>query len=227
MGIFGLFFNSLKGQTIKNEKIENLLCEEIIDGIPFGYKNSWFVFKNLDFELIKSKLNTELQYLSTVSFEEGLKQGWGGYFALLKPINNYTILISSNGGNFLETAKKLSKELGTIEYYMTHRGSNIIAISRFEYGLTKREFVVTGDSGVITNEGIPTEIEIKIAEKEKEIILNNARQEDIEYYKKQELLSFLGDEENLMEIAENWSINPSKLDKYKVHNCVEIYDLKK
>jgi hypothetical protein len=227
MGLFDFFKKQVKNVESKNEKSHISKCDEIIEGIPFGYKNSWFVFKNPDFNAIQKRLKNELDYISTLDFEKGLKEGWGGYFALLRPINQFTILISSNGGNFLEIAKEISKELGIIEYYMTHRSSNLIALTRFEFGITKREFVVSGDSGVITNEGTPTEIEIKIAERERMLSIKEANKDDVEFYKKQELLSFLGDEEHLMEIAENWSINPSKLNDYKVNNCVEIFDLKK
>lgn len=184
------------------------------------------MFKNLNFNLIKEFLHNELVYHSTVNFENGLKEGWGGNFALLRPINHFTILISSNGGNFLEIAKKISKELGIIEYYITNRSSNLIGLSRFEFGNTTREFIVTGDSGIITNEGVPTAIELKIAEREQKEILENSG-DNFNFYSGKEMLSFLGDEEHLMEIAENWSINPAKLDEVEVFNCVEIFKLKK
>ncbi len=229
MGLFDFFKKRDKKIEIiepRSEKPEISICDEIIDGIPFGYKNSWFVFKNADYDRIRIILKNKLNYLATVNFENGLKEGWGGNFALLRPINGLTLLISSNGGNFLDIAKEISIDLGIIEYYMTHRSSNIIALTRFEFGVIEREFVVTGDSGVIVNEGKPTEIELEIAEREKKSAIKEANQEDIEFYNQQELLSFLGDEQHLMEIAENWSINPSKLNEYKVINCMEIYDLK-
>ncbi len=233
MKIFNIFKSKKPEPTLQvsNKNLNEAdvdLCNEIIKGIPFGYKNSWFVFKNENFNLIREALSTELDYKSTVNFETGIREGWGGNFALLKPINGLTILISSNGFNFLKTAQKISINLGQIEFYATHRSNDFLMISRFDNGLISRQLQVSGDDGVIENIGEVTEIELMIAERTKrEHIQRCSNDKKLEYIKSKEILSFLGDDEHLMEISENWSINPSKLNEFEVRNCAEIFDLKK
>ena len=62
MGLFDFFKKRDKKIEIiepRSEKPEISICDEIIDGIPFGYKNSWFVFKNADYDRIRIILKNE------------------------------------------------------------------------------------------------------------------------------------------------------------------------
>jgi len=225
MGIFDFLKTDKKTKTILTET--NTFCDELVDGIPFGYKNAWFVFKNTNFNKVKNAINRHLKYEKTVTLEEGIKLGYDGYFALMRPINELIFFVSSAGFNFIDIAKELSVELGEITFYATHRSNDFLMLNKFENGELIRDFQVSGDDGVIKNIGNPTEIEIKIAQQEKENRLNSDLvQNDNEmkiYLESQELLSFLGNEETLMNIAEVWTMNPTKMNEHKLNNCIEIY----
>lgn len=49
----------------------------------------------------------------------------------------------------------------------------------------------------------------------------------LEYYSNRDALCFLGDEDNLMEIAGNWSLNPQLLEAIEIENVCFIFKRKK
>jgi hypothetical protein len=224
MGLFDFLKIDKQTKTIQTET--ETFCNELVDGIPFGYKNAWFVFKNNDFNKVKKALRSHLKYQKTVSLEEGIKLGYDGYFALMRPVNEFVFLISSDGFRFIDKVKELSDELGEITFYATHRSNDFLMLNKFENGELTRGFQIS-DDGIIQNIGIPTEIATTIAERERENSLKSSfLQNDEEmrlHIEQQELLSFLRNEETLMEIAEVWTINPTKLNQHKINHCIEIY----
>ena len=114
MGLFDFLKRNKQIKTIQAET--NTFCDELVDGIPFGYKNSWFVFKNNDFDKVKNALRQHLKYEKTVTLEEGIRLGYGGYFALMRPVNEFIFLISSDGFRIIDKAKELSGVLGEVTF---------------------------------------------------------------------------------------------------------------
>lgn len=198
----------------KDSKSQQNLKREKIKGIPFGYKNCWFAFRTTDFDGVYKVLKKYLVEIKRTELQTGLKEGWDGNWCLLRPIDGYILLISSNGFSLKEKAIELSEQLGEIHFYSTHRSSNFLACSKFINGRVIRDFAIS-DGEIQKNEGQPTKIELQIASGYK----------TSDAIDSSELLSSLGDEEDLMKISGDWSINPSKLDEYEVDNDCIILDL--
>lgn len=199
-----------------------------IKGIPFGYKNSWFAFKTENFNDVRSILLKYFRFVKIDTLENGLKSGWNGDWCLLRPINGFILFISSEGGDFREQAKSISEKLGEIHFYSTHRSSNYMVCTKFINGKTHRDFSIS-DGEINLNIGNPTEIELIVANREKQLSIERSKHNAslLDYKIERDPLTFLGDENNLMEISGNWSLNPALLNEVEVENECEVFKLKK
>jgi hypothetical protein len=190
---------------------------------PFGFRNMWFAIKTNDFESVKKKLSEILDDATETDLTSGLKEAWNGSFCLIKPINGWTLLVSSSGYNLRESLKKMSTDFQEIQFFATHGSSNYLVCSKFINGEVIRDFS-TGDSAINFNVGTPTVIEIEVAESEK---LNQTKNEKnagmIEFHRTREILEYLGDPAGLMQIAGSWSIDPSNLNNYEIEDYAIVY----
>ena len=189
----------------------------------FGSKNAWLAIKSTNRKLVINSLAKIFEVDSTINWEEGVKKGYYGDFFLTPGIDGWIFLVSSELFQILNDLQDLSKELGDVQFYATHRGNNYIEIRRY---LDGREIRVLkcSDGELIKESGDPSSIELSIAKGELEESLEDVKddKELYEYYQTRPLLSYLGSEKHVFLIAENWSLNPQKLNEYDSDELGEI-----
>lgn len=223
MGIFDRLFN--KNKTEDKNIINFNLDSNKITGIEFGFKCSWFAIKSENIEKAWNEIKSDFNFKSITDFHSGLKFGYDGGYALTKPINGWCLLICSYGESYLEKIK--TKNFKEVHFYSTHRSCDFVRITKIVDKVVIRDFS-TSDGVVLKSEGKPTEIEKVFGEKGRQYILEGERDEEmIKYNSERNFEELLGDEEGLLEIAENWSINPGKLNEIKVDDFILALDLKK
>jgi len=193
-------------------------------GTAFGYKCAWFAIKSNDIEEVWNELKPDFDLISFSNFENGVKHGYGGRFTLTKAINNWCLLISTDAERYLEKMKH--KNFEEVHLYATHRVSDYIHIVKIENKTVVRDLSVS-DGEVNKSEGTPTDIEKIWAEKRRSDNLEGEHDEDvIKLNSERTFEEFFGDEEGIMEIAGNWSINPQDLKDLIVDDFSLQLDLK-
>ncbi len=213
MGLFDRLFNKKVPKKVEKQ-IDFTTESNKISGIEFGFKCSWFAIKSNDIEKVWNELKSDFDVKSITNFKSGLEYGYNGGYSLIKPINNWCLLICAYGEPYLEKIK--SKNFEEVHFYSTHRSSDFVHITKIVNKIVERDFS-TSDGEVLKSEGEPTDIEKIIGEKGRKYILEGERDEEmIKYNTERNFEEFLGDEEGLLKIAENWSINPGKLNEITI-----------
>ena len=195
-----------------------------IKGTKFGWKNCWFVFKTDDFNKVRETISKYLKYSNNVNFAEGVKEGWDGNWSLFKSIEDNIILLSSSGNILFDKIEILSEIFNEVHFYSSHSSSNYLKFSMAKNGQITRNFSVSDDE-IIENVGDATKIEIETASLHKQEQLNMYKDnpEMTSYINKRELLSFLGEFEDIIKISEVFSVNTYTLDKKEVENYADIF----
>lgn len=200
---------------LKTKNIQFVESSLIDEPVSFGCKNLWFAVKAKNKEEIADLL--ELKILGKSNWENGIKQAKDNRIFISPEVNGWT-LISGNG--FLtwlyndsvdvSILNKLSTKYGEAQYFFTHRVSEYHVWAKSLNGNLERYYSYIGERGEnLRIEGEPTEIE-------KGMNLINTFSEEAKnekYFDDEKLI--IPDEILVMKIAENWSINPTELEKYK------------
>ncbi|KAF2334760.1 hypothetical protein [Flavobacterium ginsenosidimutans] len=189
-----------KQEVLFDESDNNL---EIDNAIDFGYKMQWFAVKTDNKKRIAEIL--KLQKVSNCNWELGIQKAYNNSIFITPQIGKWTLVC---GNNFSYNTEKqilleLSKEFGEAQYFATHRVSDYHSWMKAIDGKLIRLFTYSGEyeNGYIM-EGEPTEIEKKY------IVQQSSTENDADYIDSI-------NEQILMQIAENWSINPTKLSQRK------------
>lgn len=188
---------------------------EIVDQpISFGYKCMWFAIKSTHAEELITILN--LSNIRPCNWQMGIEKAYENAVFLTPPIDGWTIACgrglpygdTKEGIEFVKNIlQKLSWEYGEAQFFCTHRVTEYHCWIKAVAGNIQRVYSYLGESGEnIMIEGEPTDFE-------KGLHLVDTFSEDSKeknYFERDDVT--LPDEEILMKVAENWSINPSNLE---------------
>lgn len=191
---------SAKKQEALLDDADNNL--EIDNAIDFGYKMQWFAVKTNDQKKIAEII--KLKKVSKSNWENGIKGAYQNSVFITPQINDW-IIVCGHGipsGKEKQLLVDLSKEFGEVQFFATHRVSDYHSWMKAINGTIERSFTYSDeyDNGYAA-QGNPTRIE-------KENGLTKEIENDSEY------IDFI-DEEFLMKIAKNWSIDPTQLSQRK------------
>ena len=183
--------------------------------VGFGYKCMWFAVKtdkkNRLAEILK------LKNISDSNCQVGIDRAYNGSVFITPVIDGWTIacgygLPHGDTKEGIEEVKKilttLSKEFENAQFFCTHRVTEYHCWIKATSGRIERVYSYLGESSEnIAIEGQSTEFE-------KSLNLANTFSEeakDEKYFERKDIV--WADEEILMQIAENWSLDPTKLDE--------------
>lgn len=199
MGIFSFFSGDKKSEDKK--QVPDL-------PISFGYKSSWIAVKNGNPEIIAQLLNIKNAAESNwknafIKLDNDRK-----YIFITPPIDNWTLIIGEwREDEFKPIVETLSTKFGEAQHFITHRVSEAHGWILAKNGKVIRAYAYVGDQGEnIYVEGEPTEFE-------KQYNLINTFSEEAqnpEYFEREDI--FTPNEEFVMQLAENWSVNPTTFD---------------
>ena len=185
--------------------------------IDFGYKTVWIAVKTDNKERIAEIIG--LKNIQSSNWKSGIETAYGNGVFITPQIGQWTLAagIKLNNNNNLEninrlekTINKLSAEFGEAQSFGTHRVVEYHHWMKSINGKIARVYSYIGESGEsIKVFGELTESEIGLN------LFNSLSQEakSDEYWNREDL--DYADEELVMKIAENWSVNPTKLTKRK------------
>ncbi|OYU96912.1 MAG: hypothetical protein CFE21_01090 [Bacteroidetes bacterium B1(2017)] len=185
--------------------------------ISFGYKCIWFAIKTTDKNRIAELL--KLENLSECNWQVGIEKAYQGDVFISPPIDNWTFAMgwglphgdSIKGiGEVKNILQTLSKEFGEAQFFSTHRVSEYHCWMKASNGKVERVYSYLGESGEnIVIEGQPTEFEQKL-----NLVNTFSDEAKGEKYLNKEDIDW-PTEQLLMQVAENWSIDPTTLEERK------------
>lgn len=182
--------------------------------ISFGYKCMWFAIKSVHTEELVKTLN--LTNTRPCNWELGIEKAYESSVFITPPINGWTIACgrglpygdSKEGIEFVKSIlQNLSKDYGEAQFFCTHRVTEYHCWIKAVEGNIQRVYSYLGEA----NENIMIEGEADDFEKSLHLVdtfSDEAKEKN--YFERSDIT--LPDEEILMKVAENWSINPSTLE---------------
>jgi len=207
-------------QTLKHSQNHKNSFDTSADTpISFGYKTKWIAIKNADNETLLGLLEAfhkcEIKTIPS-NWLSGLTAVTNSDFGFITPpIQGWTLVVDNKTEDIQDPAiraflSKLSEVFGEAQYFGNHRVVGYGAAGLFKNGTCIRAFSYA-DGTPYLDLGEATEIEKTIISEAYEAQKNDL--EMIEYYKSQNNLPIFGHDEQILKIAENWSVNPLKFNK--------------
>jgi hypothetical protein len=208
--------NKIKNkQGLHNSNPATAADMEILDQpVSFGYKCMWFAIKSVHMEELIKILN--LTDIRPCNWNIGIEKAYENSVFITPPVNGWTIacglgLPHGDSKKEIEYLKsilqKLSRDYGEAQFFCTNRIVEYHCWMKAVEGNIKRVYTYLGEA----NENIL--IEGEATDFEKTLHLVDTFSEDAKeknYFEREDIA--LPDEEIVMKIAENWSINPSTLE---------------
>jgi len=186
--------------------------------VNFGYKTFWVAVRTDNKKRISEIL--ELKNTKACNWKVGIAESYNNSIYITPQTGKWTLvcgtslLDKNNDKDNIIAVKKilenLSAEFGEAQFFGTHRVVEYQSWMKAVNGRIVRAYCYVGESGEnLIVEGEPTAFE-------KRYNLVNTFSKEAQndaYFEKEDL--FYPDEEFVMLIAENWSINPQKLEERK------------
>ena len=179
----------------------------------FGYKCMWYSIKTENIHRIAEIL--KLKSLEPCNWAVGVRKAYQGDIFITPTVGNWT-MVAGRGLSIVDTQEdithvknilsQLSYEFGEAQYFCTHRIAEYHLWMRAIKGKITRAYSYLGESGGnVIVEGTPTEIEAGLN------LINTFSEEanDKNYFSREDIL--IPDEQTVMDVAGNWSIDPSNL----------------
>lgn len=183
--------------------------------IGFGYKSMWYAIKTEDKHKVANLL--DIKNIEPCNWQVGIQMAYGGSVFVTPAIDGWTLVCSTelpagDSEASVNTVKKnlvkLSSAFGEAQFFCTHRVVEFHCWMKAKDGKVERVYSYLGESGQnITVEGEPTEFE-------KKFNLANTFSEaakDESYFEREDLV--WADESLVMQVASNWSVDPSNLEE--------------
>jgi hypothetical protein len=187
--------------------------KEIIPDSPigFGYKNKWLAVSSNNNEEVAKFL--ELKEIKKSNWFDGLEFGYRKGVFLTPEINGWVLVLGIDISDLeIESTQKLlksvSEEFGECQIFQTHRVVDYHFWGLARFGKIERLYSI-GESGNSIIEGEPTEAELDYN------LVNTFSEESKkdDYWEREDI--DIPNEETVMEIAEAWSINPTRIDEFQ------------
>jgi len=199
----------------KSKKIP--ISTEADTPVSFGYKCMWLAVKTDTMQKLAERIG--LQNPQECNWKSGIENAYSGSVFIAPAIDNWTLAIGlglSAGdskeslADVKELLSKLSKEFGEAQFFCTHRVVEYHCWVKSTYGNIDRVYSYLGERGeTIEVFGEPTN-----AEKAYKLVNTFSEEAQSDDYWDNEGLVY-PDEELVMRIAGNWSIDPTLLDSRK------------
>ncbi|RTQ47803.1 hypothetical protein EJV47_17940 [Hymenobacter gummosus] len=175
----------------------------------FGYKQTWLAVKDADpFELLHD-VNVRQGQVYAANWQEGLAQGDTFISPAIGPwtlVINPLVMVDLTEPQTQAFLSALSRRFGEVQFFGNHRVAGYGAWGRFVGGVPTRLFS-TADGVTRLNQGPLADLELRyIADRKQQYA-----EEGFDF--PEDELSWLGDEDDVMEMAGLWSINPQTLDE--------------
>jgi hypothetical protein len=151
------------------------------------------------------------------NWKQGVSESYNGSVFVCPPIDNWTLVCGDGlpNGSTLEsietvknTLQKLSQTFGEVQFFGTHRVVEYHAWAKANDGKILRHYSYLGESG----ENIYVEGEADAFEQSLNLantFSDEAQAED--YFEREDIL--WPNEETVMQVAANWSVNPTALEE--------------
>jgi hypothetical protein len=205
-------------QTYNPSNVLSTIDHTVPDSaVGFGFKCMWFAVKTDNKNRLAEILN--LKNISDCNWRVGINNAYNGSVFITPTIDGWTLACGwglphgdhkegiDEVKNILQT---LSKQFTEAQFFCTHRISEYHCWIKATNGQVERVYSYSGEAGEnVAIEGQPTEFErtLKLANTFSE------EAKDEKYLERKDLI--WADEELLMQVAEHWSIDPSKLGERK------------
>lgn len=187
--------------------------------VPFGFKCCWFVVKSDNLEKVLQSLN--LSNTQANNWFHGIENAYRFHkkkVFISPPIKGWIYVVAASSLPRIETEKgmslliQLSRDFGEAHYYGT-----LDSVDYYGWGKAIAGELIRGyahcEGEELLDSGDQTEEEIQVLNKRKEIWVKERDPSTGEVIK---VLRKLGiGEEQVMELAGLWSINPQTLEDYK------------
>jgi hypothetical protein len=170
--------------------------------VPFGYKTAWLAIRSEKPREVAEAVG--LVKIRDSAWSEGLQAADRGNAFVSPPVHGWVLVVSTSlpdAGDGKSTDKcmpllsRLGKRFSDVQYFATHQVVEYHAWARVKNGIVVRQFAYLGERGEVRwDNGPPTPEEVRLGFK------FNA---DKGPYP---------DEEDVLHLAEAWSVNPMKLD---------------
>ena len=178
--------------------------------INFGFKNQWLAIKSKDNEKIIKALR--LQKVRACNWKEGVHFGYTKGVFITPEINGWTLVLGidildleSDGTQ--EFLKRISNDFEECQLFFTNRNVEYHFWGLARHGKIKRLYSYFGEEGNLIVKGKATAIENSLDLVKKISNSNNEKNSE-------NITGYIPNEDTVMFIAENWSVNPSKIENY-------------
>ena len=178
--------------------------------INFGFKNQWLAIKSKDNEKIIKALR--LQKVRACNWKEGVHFGYTKGVFITPEINGWTLVLGidildleSDGTQ--EFLKRISNDFEECQLFFTNRNVEYHFWGLARHGKIKRLYSYFGEEGNLIVKGKATAIEHSL--NLVKTISNSNNEKNSE-----NITGYIPNEDTVMFIAENWSVNPSKIENY-------------
>jgi hypothetical protein len=178
--------------------------------IGFGYKHKWLAIKSTDKNKVAKFL--KLKNIQESNWEYGVNFGYEKGVFVTPEIDGWILVLGIEIFDLETDATReflirMSTEFGEVQIFLTHRVVEYHFWGLAKEGEIERLYAYIGDSGEnLIIEGEPTKVEKKY-----NFINTLSKEAESDEYWEREDLEF-PNEEIVMEIAEAWSINPTKIE---------------
>lgn len=194
----------------------------------FGYKCMWYAIKTENVQRIAEIL--QLKSLEPCNWSVGVRKAYQDSVFITPAIGDWT-LVAGRGLLFADTPAeimdvknllaRLSNEFGEAQFFCTHRIVEYHLWMKAIKGKVTRAYGYLGESDEnVIVEGEPTDIE-----KGYDLINTfSAEAKDKNYLTREDI--FVPDEQTVMEIAGNWSVDPFRLELFPFQFSITNQSLK-
>ncbi len=168
--------------------------------VPFGYKCAWLAIKTEDPQAVIEALG--LQNVRESGWQKGVAAAYGGEVFVTPPLNGWVLAASislpeitdkTRPDQLSPLVKSLGKRFPDVQYFGTHRVVEYHGWLRATDGEIVRRYAYLGECGeTLSDEGQQTDEETKLG-----LIYNDSK---------------FPDEQDVIQLAGAWSIDPTTLD---------------
>ncbi|PBQ30636.1 hypothetical protein CNR22_02225 [Sphingobacteriaceae bacterium] len=191
--------------------------KDVNSPVGFGYKTSWFAVKSAHYEKLVQYFG--LTNVREATWKAGIDAAYEDGIFISPEMDSWNLIVGNSlpSGDSKEGIKEttellktLSGEFGEAQFFSTHRVVEFHCWMKAVNGNMERLYSYIGESGeTIAYEGKPTAIE------EQFNLINTLSEEaqQKDYFGREDLT--YPDEELVMLVARDWSIDPTQLDERK------------
>jgi len=171
----------------------------------FGYKCTWLAIRATNSRAVATALG--LSRIEPITWAKGVGAAYDGRVFVSPPVRGWVLVVqfalpSPGDANTPDEATPFLVKVGSrfpeVQYFASHRVVGYSAWARLIDGSFKRKFAYSGEQGVVAwNEGTDTEAE---------------RDLGLELSAPLDVWQTFPDEDSVMAVARNWSVDPSTLE---------------